>query len=149
MSMKPVILLRTASVLMFVHFAGHTLGMMSGPSHGAEEIAVIDTMRSHFFDTMGSNRSYWDFLRGFGFDASINMLLQAILFWFLARLARTDQATTRPFIALFAIGWLVTAVLYIRYFFLAAIVFAIVMVIVLAAAWATTNAERNVGSSSH
>lgn len=144
MLLKTVILLRIAAVLMFVHFAGHTIGMFQGPSHGEEEAAVLETMANHHFDVWGSNRSYLDFLRGFGFDASLNMLTQALLFWLLAGVAKNSLSTARPFIALFTLFWVAAFFLYMKYFFVAATVFAILMVIVLAAAWiGASNSARN------
>ena len=141
--LNPVILLRTAVVLMFIHFAGHTVGMFGSPSHGSEEVAVLDTMKTHHFDMMGSSRSYWDFLEGFGFDASLNMLLQSVLLWFLAGLAKQDPAAARPFVGLLALVWLATIFLYLRYFFAAPIVFAIVMAVVLSAAWLSTKSPSS------
>jgi hypothetical protein len=120
---------------MFLHFAGHSLGMLRGPSHGAEEIAVLDTMRNHHFDTMGSSRSYMDFFLGFGWDASINMFVQGVLLWLLATTAKTRPAEARPFIALFTIAWVASVFLYLKFFFVAPVVFAILMAIVLGSAW--------------
>jgi hypothetical protein len=136
-SRTPVVLLRTAAVLMLLHFVGHTLGMMRGSSHGPEEVAVIETMKAHRFDMMGSMRSYWDFFLGFGYAASISMFLQMVLFWFLARLAGTHPASARPFIAVFLIAWAAEVLLCLKYFFIAPTVFAVIMVAVLAAAWLT------------
>jgi hypothetical protein len=143
--MNSTILLKTASVLMLVHFIGHTLGMMSGPSHGPEEVAVIESMKAHHFDAMGSSRSYWDYFLGFGFDASINMLFQAVLLWILAGVARTNIEIARPFIALLLVLWIASMLLYIRYFFLAPIVFAALMIIVLGAAWISTRRSTSQG----
>jgi hypothetical protein len=137
MSTKAPILLRTAAILMFLHFAGHTIGMTRGPSHGSEEVAVIQSMQAHQFDMMGSSRTYWDFFLGFGYDASINMLLEAVLLWLLARLATRDPASARPFIAVFLLAWIPSALLYLRYFFIAPTAFAFLMIAVLGAAWAT------------
>ncbi len=136
--MRPSILLRVAAILMFVHFAGHTLGMLQPPSHGPEEIAVIQQMKAHSFNVMGSNRAYWDFFLGFGFDASLTMLLQAVLLWLLASLVKTNPAVARPFIAVFILAWTASAVLCLKYFFVAPTVFAVLMVAVLAGAWAAT-----------
>ncbi len=133
--MKPVVLLRIAAVLMFLHFAGHTVGMLQGPSHGAAEIAVQAFMRGSQFDFMGSNRSYWDFFLGFGYAASLSMLLQTVLLWLLAGLARTDPIRSRPFIAVFVVAWVAEIPLDARYFFAAPLIFAIAMAIVLALAW--------------
>ena len=140
--MKSTVLLKTASVLMLLHFVGHTLGMMRGPSHGPEEVGVIESMKTHHFDAMGSSRSYWDYFLGFGFDASINMLFQAVLLWLLAGVARTNFAIVRPFIALLLAAWIASMLLYIKYFFLAPIAFAALMVLVLGAAW--VSARQNI-----
>ena len=65
--MKPTLFLRIASILTFVHCVLHTFGgVLSSPRHGAEEVAVIEAMKSHSFDVMGSMRSYWDFFFGYG-----------------------------------------------------------------------------------
>jgi hypothetical protein len=133
--LKPVILLRIAAVLMFIHLAGHTMGMLQGPSHGAAESAVIDAMKSRHFDVMGSSRSYWDFFLGFGYDASLNMLMQTVLLWLLANMAKTDPVRTRPFTALLTLTWIGSVALDVRYFFAAPLVFAIVLTVVLALAW--------------
>ncbi len=137
MAKPPVVLLRTASILMVLHAAGHTWGMLQGPSHGAEEATVIEAMKGSSFNMMGTYRSYWDFFFGFGLDATINMLLQAGLFWMLAAMAKRTVPGTRALVGLFVAGWVATAVLYVRYFFAAPIVFALVMVVVLGAAWFT------------
>jgi hypothetical protein len=139
---KPVILLRAAAVLMFVHFAGHTIGMLQGPSHGPEEVVVIEAMKTHHFDVMGSSRSYWDFFLGFGFGASIDMLLQTVLLWLLSSLARKDAASARPFIAVFVLVWIANVALCARYFFIAPLAFAILMELILIAAWMCTRQTR-------
>lgn len=57
--LRPSIFLRIASVLTLIHCAAHTIrGVLSGPTHGAEEIAVIETMKSHAFNFGGFQRSY-------------------------------------------------------------------------------------------
>jgi hypothetical protein len=136
-SSAPVILLRIAAALMLLHFVGHTLGMLQPPSHGPEEVAVIDSMKSHRFNMMGSMRTYWDFFLGFGYDASLNMILQAGLLWLLSRLARRDLAATRPFIAILVLAWIGAFLLYLKYFFIAPIIFAALMMAVLGIAWAS------------
>ena len=100
--MTATLFLRIASVLSLMNCMLHTVGGVFGsPQHGAEEIAVIETMKSHRFDVMGSMRSYWDFLFGYGLFGTIGLLVQAILFWQLASFAKTNPAWTRPIVALF------------------------------------------------
>lgn len=134
--MKPTLLLRIASIFVLLHFLGHTLGgMMSAPSHGPEEVAVIDSMKSHIFNFMGSLRSYWDFHQGFGFSISLNLLAQTVLFWLLGSLAKDDSRRIRPILALFFFAWLTTAVLSWRYFFIAPMVLEIIVAACLGLAW--------------
>ncbi len=68
--MKPSLLLRFASGIALVQFAAHTiLFVFSSPKHGPAESAVIEAMKAHRFDFMGSLRSYWDFYFGYGLEA--------------------------------------------------------------------------------
>jgi hypothetical protein len=68
--MKPTMLLRIASIVALLQFAAHTLLLVFGaPTHGPEEIAVVEAMKSHHFDFMGLTRSYWDFYFGYGLFA--------------------------------------------------------------------------------
>jgi len=92
--MNASLLLRIASVLTAIHFAGHTFGgMLSAPSHGQLEIATIQAMKLQQFDFMGSMRSYWDFYFGFGLMLSVTLLVQTAQLWLLATAVRRDAAT--------------------------------------------------------
>lgn len=133
--MRATLLLRIASVLAFLHAAGHTIGGVLGkPRNGAEEIAVIDTMKEHFFHVMGSIRSYWDFFFGYGVNASVVMLVTAIVFWQLGTIAKSNSMQVRPIILVLGLQFLVTAAIAWRYFFIAPAVMEIVIAI--CAIWA-------------
>jgi hypothetical protein len=110
--------LRTASVLSIFNCAGHTTGVFSAPKHGAAEIAVVETMKSYQLDVMGSMRSYWDFLFGYGLSVTITLLVQAILFWQLAALAKRNPACVRPIAALFFFNCTGIAIISWKYFFI-------------------------------
>ena len=116
--MTATLFLRIASVLSLVNCILHTGGVFSSPSHGAEEIAVVETMKSHHFDVMGSMRSYWDFLFGYGLILSVTLLVQAILFWQLASFAKTNPTWTRPIVALFLFNCVAVGILCWKYFFI-------------------------------
>jgi hypothetical protein len=75
--------------------------VLSSPKHGPEEIAVVETMKAHTFNVMGSMRSYWDFNMGYGLTVTISLFVQALLFWQLGTMAKTNAAWTRPILALF------------------------------------------------
>ena len=133
--MKPSVLLKVASALTFLHALGHTIGCVFGkPKHGAEEIAVLDMMKSHTFDVMGSMKSYWDFFFGYGLDASVTMLVTAIVFWQLGTIVKIGSMAVRPIILVLGLQFLVTAAVAWRYFFIAPAVMEIVIAI--CAIWA-------------
>lgn len=116
--MRATLFLRIAAVLSLINCVGHTGGVFSSPKHGAEEIAVLETMKSHRFDVMGSLRSYWDFLFGYGLLITIGLLVQIILFWQLASFAKTNPAWTRPIVALFFFNCIGVAIVCWKYFFI-------------------------------
>jgi hypothetical protein len=118
--MNPTLFLRIASVLAFIHCVLHTIGgVFSSPTHGAEEIAVIDAMKSHRFDVFGSMRSYWDFFFGYGLFVALALLISAILFWQLSGYARKNAALVLPIVALFFCNYVIMAIVSWRYFFIA------------------------------
>ena len=96
--MKPAPLLRVASVLSSLLAAGHTLGARKGWSPWGETDA-LRAMRSQPMEIAGVRRTFFDFYLGFGFTISVYLLLQAVLLWLLADLARTEPSRARPFVA--------------------------------------------------
>ncbi len=143
--MKPTLFLRIASVLALIHCALHTVGGVFGtPSHGAEEIAVLEAMKSHRFAVMGSSRSYWDFFFGYGLFVSINLLIQGLLFWYLAAVAKTNSPWTRPIVALFFFNYVGMAILAWKYFFVAPAVTELLIALFLALAFATAGPRTSV-----
>jgi hypothetical protein len=117
--MNPTLFLRIASVLTLIHCALHTVGGVFGkPRHGAAEIAVLDTIKSQRFDFMGSMRSYYDFLFGYGLAITVTLLVQGILFWQLGAAIRTSPGIVRPIVALFFVGCILTAIVSWKYFFI-------------------------------
>jgi hypothetical protein len=96
--MTATIWLRISSIITFLFAAGHTLGGLKYWSPMGDN-AVLQAMRSVRFDTMGANRSYFDFYMGFGYSLSVTQVMLAILLWQLAALARTNAPGVRPMIA--------------------------------------------------
>ena len=116
--MKPVTILRVAAVIALLQFIGHaTLLLTYVPKHGAEEIAVVEAMRAHYFSFSGHLHSYWDMYFGYGLMAAINCLFEAVLFWQLAAIAKTSARLVQPAVALFLVANLVYAALVWTYFF--------------------------------
>jgi hypothetical protein len=117
---NPTLFLRIASVLTLIHCALHTIGGVFGkPKHGAEQFAVIDAMKSHHFNVMGSMRSYWDFYFGYGLFVTVNLLIQGILFWQLGSFVKTNPALVKLVALLFFINYILMSVIAFKYFFIA------------------------------
>lgn len=118
--MKTTLYLRIASVLTIVHAVLHTIGgVLSKPNNGAPEIAIIDAMKSRAFNVMGSMRTYWDFFFAYGILVSIALLVEGILLWQVATIAKKDPVAVKPILILFTLNFLVTAAIAWKYFFFA------------------------------
>lgn len=141
--MKATLYLRIASALAIIHAILHTIGgVLSKPKNGAPEIAVIEAMKSRSFNVMGSMRTYWDFFYGYGWLLGLALLVEGILFWQLATIAKTNAAPIRPIILLFCINFVVTTVIAWKYFFIAPAVTEILIAAFLAAAYFTASHSR-------
>ena len=132
--MTTTLLLRVASVISLVFTAGHTLGGLRKWSPMGEN-EVLKAMTEVRFDTMGANRSYLDFFMGFGWSISVFMLLQTVLLWQLASLARSDPAHVRPMITVFGLATLASGVIEWRFIFPVPALFSSALFIVLLAAY--------------
>jgi hypothetical protein len=135
--MTPTFFLRIASVLTVLHSVLHTIcGVLSKPKD-PEQIAVIETMKSHTFNVMGSMRTFWDFFFGYGLGVTVTLLIQGILFWMLGSLVKTSPAAVKPIVGLFAINFAVMSVIVSKYFFIAPGVTEVLIALSLAAAYFT------------
>lgn len=132
--MTATLLLRIASVISLLFTAGHTLGGSKRWSPMGEN-EVLKGMTTVHFDVMGAKRSYLDFYMGFGWSISIAMLMQSVLLWQLASLARTNPAQVRPMIAVFALATLATGIIGWRFIFPVPALFSLALLIPLAAAY--------------
>ncbi len=101
--MTTTLLLRIASILSFAFAAGHTLGGRKSWSPMGET-EVLHAMRTVQFDTYGVRRTYLDFFLGFGFSLSVLLVLQAVVLWQLAALAKTNSGAIRPIVASFMLA---------------------------------------------
>lgn len=134
--MKDIGLLRAASVLTFVHAVLHTVGgLLKPPAHGEQEIAVLNAMKSFEFDFMGSMRSYWDFYFGFGLFVTLGLVLQAVLLWQLAPVAREAPGVARPLLLALLASFVAMMVLSWRYFFVAPLAIEALIAVLVAMAY--------------
>lgn len=121
--MKPAMFLRIASIVALVQCVAHTYLLVSYvPTHGPEEVALVEAMKLHRFNFGSTVHSYWELYFGYGLFAAVNCLIEAVLFWQLAALAKTDSVRIRPIVALFLLANVGYAILVWNYFFLTPIV---------------------------
>jgi hypothetical protein len=126
MAMRAPLVLRIASVVSVLFAAGHTLGALQSWSPPGDT-EVLQAMRSFHFDAGGATRSYWDFYVGFGFIISIYFLLQGVLVWQIATIARTEPGRARPLIASFLLAVVLTALVCWRFILVVPVIFAVVI----------------------
>ncbi len=126
--------LRIASLISLLFTAGHTLGGLKRWSPMGDN-EVLREMTGVHFAVHGASRSYLDFFMGFGWSISVAMVLQTLLLWQLAWLARTNATGVRPMIAAFALATLASGVIAWRFIFPVPALFSAALVIPLAVAF--------------
>ena len=108
------LLLRIAAALAAVQGLAHgALFVTAKPRHGEAEIAVIEAMKTSRF---AHGVTYWDQYFGYGLIAAAACLVEAVLFWQLARIAAVGETPVRPTLALFIVANVGHAILVWRYF---------------------------------
>ena len=133
--MTTTLWLRVASGIALLFAAGHTLGGLKYWSPMGDN-PVLQAMRTVRFDTMGANRSYLDFYLGFGYSLSVTEVMQAVLLWQLAALARSDALGVRPMITVIALATAAGGVIAYRFIFPLPAFFSLLLVASLAMAYA-------------
>jgi len=119
-----------------IHCILHTIGgVLSSPKHGSEELAVVEAMKAHTFNVMGSMRSYWDFFFGYGLGVTITLLIQSLLFWQLATISKANAVWTRPILLLFFFNFVAMSAVVWRYLFIAPAITELLIAACLAAAY--------------
>jgi hypothetical protein len=94
-------------------------------------------MRTVHFALQGVSRSFLDFYRGFGYNLSVFLVLQGIVLWQLAAVARTQPHGIRPIVGSFAIASVIGAVVTWMFIFPIPAMFSTVLTGCLAIAFAT------------
>ena len=138
---KPVLFLRIASFLTLLHALLHTIGGVFGKIDPGPASVAVEAMKVNHFLFMGSIRSFWEFQRGMGLMVTIFLTAEAVLFWQLSSLAKTDAKRLRPILTTFAVAYSVLAVNSFTYFFLAPVIVEIVMALFLVLAIVTAKPE--------
>lgn len=132
--MTATLLLRIAAIISLLFTAGHTMGGLKKWSPMGDN-SVLQAMTNVRFEAMGADRSYLDFFMGFGWSLSVAMLLQSILLWQIANLARTDALRVRPMIAVFALAQRAGGIIAWHFIFPLPALFSVILLVVLVAAF--------------
>jgi hypothetical protein len=120
--MKPSLFLRIAAVLTFIHAVLHTLGGVFGKAGPGPAATAVEAMKLNQFLLMGHTRSFWDFYHGLGLGVTISLSAEAVLFWQLGSLAKTDARRLRPILATFLAAYATLAMNSYAYFFLGPVI---------------------------
>jgi hypothetical protein len=135
-------LLRIASLFALVQYSAHALLFLTRTlGRSPNPIALIAASSAH---------SYWDFYFGYGLLAILSGVVEIILLWQLASIAKKHAGAIRPVVALFIMANLAHAFVVWRYFSLAApIVFDLVIAMLLAFALVLGQRRQIETSASH
>jgi hypothetical protein len=124
---KPVVFLRIAAVLTFIHAVLHTIGGVFGHVDPGPAAVAVEAMKNNQFLLMGHMRNFWDFYRGLGLGATISLTSESIVFWQLALLAKTDARSLRPILLTFTLAYSVLALNSYTYFFIGPVIIEIII----------------------
>ena len=101
--MKPKILLRIASAVVIFHDMGHTLGAVTWrQSPDPIKQMIINQMIEHKSPFMGAMRSMGEYYEGYGYAATIALLLIGIILWLVSAVSLQNLDMVRKI--LIAIG---------------------------------------------
>lgn len=125
---RTVLFLRIAAVLTFIHAVLHTIGGVFGSVDPGPASIAVAAMKTNQFLLMGHMRSFWDFYHGLGIGVTISLTAEAILFWQLGSLAKTDGRRLRPILITFMVAYAVFAVNSNAYFFIGPVIAEILIV---------------------
>src|SRR4051812_1880511 len=128
--------LRIASIISLLFTAGHSVGGLQKWSP-TQDNEVLKAMTDVHFDAMGVSRSYLDLYLGMGWTISVFMLLQTVLLWQMASLARTNAGQLRGMIAAFALAALASGIIAWRLILPVPALFSAALAIALGAAYMT------------
>jgi hypothetical protein len=131
--MMPVILYRVSAVVLLLFAAGHQFGFRQvDPQWKAD--TTVAAMRDVRFPVQGFQRTYWEFLSGFGFFVTTLLLFSAVFAWQVGGLSPEMRRTLAPVLWAFAITYVVIAALTWRYFFMAPGILATIVALLLTVA---------------
>jgi hypothetical protein len=119
----------------------HTIGGVFGKVEPGPAAVAVEAMKANQFLLMGYTRSFWDFYRGMGLTVTVFLAAEAVVFWQLGSLARTDARRLRPIVGTFLVAYAALAVNSYTYFFLGPVIVEILIAACLGLAILTAKPE--------
>ena len=131
--MRASILYRISSVLILLFAIGHTLGFRKvDPAWGVDQALAV--LKQTTFPVQGFDRTYYGFYVGFGYFVTVFMLFTAVVTWELARLPLATLKQLPWLTWGLALAYAGSLLISGRYFFMAPLIFSILIFLCLAAA---------------
>jgi hypothetical protein len=111
--MKPKLLLRIAAILILIHAVLHTLAHLQWKdAPEPERQVVIAQMVGHKVPFMGVSRSIGEYYEGFGYAATLAMLLAVYLLWALSTSVSDVAKKVVLAVSVFLLFWSVIELIY-------------------------------------
>ena len=130
-----LILRITFGIAVIQYFVHALLFLRSKPRHGADEVAVINAMKSNRWSFNGFYRSYWDFYYGYGVLAILFGLVEIALLCMLMLTGEASLPLMKPIIGILFFANFIHTIVTLRYFFLMPLIFDLIISFLLALAW--------------
>jgi hypothetical protein len=131
--MRASILYRISSVLILLFAIGHTLGFRkTDPSWGVDQ--ALSVLKRTTFHIQGFDRTYYGFYAGSGYLVTVFLLFTAIVAWELGRVPAATLAQLRWLGWGLALAYAGSLVISLHYFFMAPVIFSVLIFLCLAAA---------------
>ena len=125
--MKPKILLRIASAVVIFHDMGHTLGAVTWrQSPDPIKQMIINQMIEHKSPFMGAMRSMGEYYEGYGYAATIALLLIGIILWLVSAVSLQNLDMVRKILITIGVSLLLWGADELIFFFPFAAAFSLV-----------------------
>jgi hypothetical protein len=141
--MTTKILLRIASMLMLTHLIGHSIGQ-NGWKRNDDPVMrqVAQWMTGPRFPFMGVTRSMGDYFDGYGYIASVTMVIFVVLLWLASSKVAAHGRAVRGEILVLAIALLAISGIEFLYFFPFAAIITSLSAVLTIVGWSLLNVAR-------
>jgi hypothetical protein len=97
--MKFKLFTRIAAGLMFLHMAGHIMGMLTWTKVDSfAQQSAVAAMTNNHFNFLGAMHSYGDYFTGFGDGCTVYMVLVVCLLWLSAKFFQQNPSIAKTLV---------------------------------------------------